>query len=96
MPSRTSEEPTFDLMRYARQGPGRRDRLSLAEVRQIERIVGRAPEVMAKVLPRGANDLAAVRKHLDYIGRKGEHRDRRWTTGPRRRCWGRLTGRLGS
>jgi hypothetical protein len=27
---------------------------------------------MVKVLPRGANNLAAVRKHLDYIGRKGE------------------------
>jgi hypothetical protein len=27
---------------------------------------------MVKVLSRGANDLAAVRKHLDYIGRKGK------------------------
>jgi hypothetical protein len=26
---------------------------------------------MVKILPRGANDLTAVRKHLDYIGRKG-------------------------
>ena len=27
---------------------------------------------MVKVLSRGANDLGAVRRHLDYIGRKGE------------------------
>jgi hypothetical protein len=27
---------------------------------------------MVKVLPRGANDPTAVRKHLEYIGRKGE------------------------
>ena len=72
MPSRTLEEPLFDLLSYARHGPGRRDHLSPAEVRQIERTIRRAPEVMIKVLPRGANDLAAVRKHLDYIGRKGE------------------------
>src|SRR3984885_10019502 len=72
MPTRTPEELPFDLMSYARPGPGRRDRLSPVEVRQIERTVGRTPEVMVKVLRMGATDLAAVRRHLDYIGRKGE------------------------
>ena len=62
----------FDLFSYARPGPGRRDRLSPAEVEQIARTVRRTPEVMVKVLPRGAQTAGAVRKHLDYIGRKGE------------------------
>ena len=71
MPTMNSE-PLFDLFSFGRRGPGRRDRLSPAEVAQIARTVGRAPEVMVKVLSRGANDLGAVRRHLDYIGRKGE------------------------
>jgi hypothetical protein len=62
----------FDLFSYARPGPGRRDRLSPAEVEQIARTVRRTPEVMVKVLPRGAQTAGAVSKHLDYIGRKGE------------------------
>jgi hypothetical protein len=69
MPTR---EGLFDLFSYARPGPGRRDRLSPAEVEQIARTVRRTPEVMVKVLPRGAHTAGAVRKHLDYIGRKGE------------------------
>jgi Relaxase/Mobilisation nuclease domain len=69
MPNRA---PLFDLFSYAQPGPGRRDRLSPAEVEQIARTVRRTPEVMVKVLPRGAQTGGAVRKHLDYIGRKGE------------------------
>jgi Relaxase/Mobilisation nuclease domain len=67
-----TREPLFDLFSYARQGPGRRDRLSPAEVEQIARTVRRTPEVMVKVLPRGAQTAGAVSKHLEYIGRKGE------------------------
>jgi type IV secretory pathway VirD2 relaxase len=62
----------FDLASYARRGPGRRDRLLPTELQQIARTVERTPEVMVKVLSKGAGDLAAVRKHIDYIGRKGE------------------------
>jgi hypothetical protein len=69
MPTR---ESLFDLFSYARPGPGTRDRLSPAEVEQIARTVRRTPEVVVKVLPRGAQTAGAVRKHLDYIGRKGE------------------------
>jgi Relaxase/Mobilisation nuclease domain len=65
-----SNQPMFDLLSYARRGPGRRDSLLPAEILQVARTVRRTPEVMVKILPRGANDLAAVRKHLDYIGRK--------------------------
>jgi MobA/VirD2-like, nuclease domain len=68
---RNASEPAFDLFSYARRGPGRRDRWSPAEIAQVARTVGRAPEVMVKVLSRGATNLAAVRKHLDYIDRKG-------------------------
>jgi len=69
MPTR---ESLFELFSYARPGPGRRDRLSPAEVEQVARTVRRTPEVIVKVLPRGAQTVGAVRKHLDYIGRKGE------------------------
>jgi len=88
MPSRVHNEPLFELFSYARRGPGRargfrlktdcpsgpgrRDNLSSTGIQQIARTVGRTPEVMVKVLPKGASDLKAVRKHLDYIGRKGE------------------------
>jgi hypothetical protein len=64
--------PLFDIASYARRGPGRRDRLSPAEVQQIARTVGRTPEVMVKVLSGGGQDLGAVRRHLDYLGRAGE------------------------
>lgn len=67
-----NNEPLFDLFSYARRGPGRRDRLSSIDLPQIARTVGRTPEVMVKVLSRSARDLNAVRKHLEYIGRKGE------------------------
>jgi hypothetical protein len=72
MRSRTSSELLFDLFSYARHGPGRRDHLSAGEIEQVARTTGRAPEVMVKVLTKGAASVAAVRKHLDYIGRKGE------------------------
>ena len=67
-----SREPLFDLMSYARRGPGRRDHLSPAQILQIARTVQRTPEVMVKVLPRGTNSLASVQKHLGYIGRNGD------------------------
>jgi hypothetical protein len=57
---------------HGRRGPGRRDRLSPAQIQQIARTVARTPEVMVKVLPAGANSVAAVRQHLAYVGRQGE------------------------
>ena len=71
MANRVIDDPLFDLGSYARRGPGRRDHLTPSQAEQVARTVGRTPEVMVKVLPRGANDLGAVRRHLDYIGRKG-------------------------
>lgn len=71
MPTRMDKEPPFDLLSYARRGPGRRDRLSKSEIEQIARTARRTPEVMVKVLPKGVNTLGAVRRHFSYIGRDG-------------------------
>ena len=72
MPSQAYSQPLFDLFSFARRGPGRRDHLSPGEVQQVARTVRRTPEVMVKVLRKSANTLSAVRKHLEYIGRKGD------------------------
>jgi hypothetical protein len=72
MPSQAYSQPIFDLFSFARRGPGRRDRLSQGEIQQVARTVRRTPEVMVKVLPKPANTLATVQKHLGYIGRRGE------------------------
>jgi hypothetical protein len=66
-------QPLFDLVAYGRGGPRENGgRLTPAQVEQIRRTVQRAPEVMVKVLPKDSNDLKAVRRHLDYIGRYGK------------------------
>jgi hypothetical protein len=62
----------LDIASYARPGPGRRDRLSPAEIDLISRTVHRAPEVMVKVLTRGGQDLKSVQRHLAYLNREGE------------------------
>ena len=76
MPKRTFRiregEPLLDIASYGRGGPRESSgRLTPGQAEQIRRTVGRAPEVMVKVLPRASNDFKAVGKHLDYIGRKG-------------------------
>jgi hypothetical protein len=75
MPKRTFKmldgEPLLDVVSYGRGGPTGTT-LTPAQVEQIRRTVRRTPEVMVKILPRASNDLKAVGKHLDYIGRKGE------------------------
>ena len=65
-------ERWLDIGTHARQGPGRRDRLSPAQIGVIARTVHRTPEVMVKVLNRGGQNLGAVARHLDYLTRKGE------------------------
>ena len=63
--------PLLDIASYARRGPGRRDWLSPAEIEHISLTVQRAPEVMVKVLTRGGQDTGAVRRHFEYLNRKG-------------------------
>jgi hypothetical protein len=65
--------PLLDIVSYGRGGPGETgDKLTPAQLEQIRRTVQRTPEAVVKVLPRASNDLKAVGKHLDYIGRNGE------------------------
>jgi hypothetical protein len=66
-------EPLLDIASYGRNGPHETGgRLTPGQIEQIQRTVRRTPEVVVKILPRASNDLKAVGKHLDYIGRKGE------------------------
>ena len=71
-PINLASEPLLDIAAYARRGPGRRDRLSPAEIERITRTVRRTPEVMVKVLSRGSQDLKAVHGHLDYLRDRDE------------------------
>lgn len=66
-------EPLLDIVSYGRGGPRKTGgRLTPAQVEQIRRTVQRVPEAVVKVLPRDSNDLKAVGKHFDYIGRYGK------------------------
>ena len=64
-------EPLLNVASYARGGPRAADRLTPSQIEQIRLTVNRAPEAVVKVLPRSSNDLKAVGKHIDYIGRRG-------------------------
>ena len=65
------EEPLLNIASYARGGPRAADRLTPSQAEQIRLTVNRAPEAVVKVLPHASNDLKAVGRHLDYIGRQG-------------------------
>jgi hypothetical protein len=62
----------FDLVSYGRRGPGGSSGLSSGQIEQIARTVGRTPEVVVKVLPKDSNDARSIRRHIDYIGRRGD------------------------
>lgn len=62
----------IDIGSYGRHGPGRRDRLSPAQVAFIARTVHRTPEVMIKMLNQGGRNLGSVARHLRYLDRNGE------------------------
>lgn len=64
--------PLLDIASYARRGPGRRDRLSPAEIAQIARTVRRVPEAVVKVLAKDSNNIASISRHIGYIGRYGD------------------------
>lgn len=64
--------PLLDLVSFGRKGPGRRDRLTSGDVAHVRRTVDRTPEVMVKVLSKGGQDAKAVRRHLDYLSRRGD------------------------
>lgn len=65
------EEPLLNIASYGRSGSRAADRLTPAQIEHIRLTVNRAPEVMVKVLSQASNDLKAVGRHFDYIGRRG-------------------------
>ena len=72
MKRQIADELTFDFRSYGRVGRVDRDRLTPAQAQLVARTAARTPEVMVKVLSGGATSAKAVRRHLEYIGRKGE------------------------
>jgi MobA/VirD2-like, nuclease domain len=68
----SEEEALFDFISHGRGSPSRRQSLSIGQIEQITRTVGRTPEVMLKVINKGSSSSKAVQGHLGYIGRKGE------------------------
>lgn len=67
----SGELALFDLLSYARRGPGRTDRLSPAQVEQVARTVRRTPEVMVKVSG-GGTSAKGVAAHFKYLNRRPE------------------------
>ena len=66
------EELAFNFRAHGRVGRVDRARLTPAQAQLVARTAARTPEVMIKVLSGGATSANAVRRHLEYIGRKGE------------------------
>jgi hypothetical protein len=67
-----TREPWLDVISYGRGSPSRGQSLSVGQIKQITRTVGRTPEVVLKVINKGSSSSKAVQGHLGYIGRKGE------------------------
>lgn len=68
-----SGETLLDIGSYARPGPQSQVQLTAAQVAQIHRTVTRMPEVVIKVTSGGgATDSGGIRRHLSYIGRRGQ------------------------
>ncbi|MDR6890764.1 MULTISPECIES: relaxase/mobilization nuclease domain-containing protein [Variovorax] len=62
---------TLDIVSYGRRGPAGQLRFGADQIAQIQRTVGRTPEVMVKVSG-GGRDIGGVEAHLRYIGRHGK------------------------
>uniref|UniRef100_C5D071 MobA/VirD2-like nuclease domain-containing protein n=1 Tax=Variovorax paradoxus (strain S110) TaxID=543728 RepID=C5D071_VARPS len=70
-PADALRDMTLDIVSYGRRGPGGQLRLGADHIAQIQRTVGRTPEVMVKVSG-GGRDVGGVEAHLRYIGRHGK------------------------
>jgi hypothetical protein len=71
MRQRGMEAPFLDLFSAARAGPPGSMQFTPAQMEQIQRTVGRTPEVMVKVTGGGTRHRAVV-AHFAYISRQGE------------------------
>ena len=72
MKQQIAEELALEFWSYARAGRVDRLHLTPAQARLVARTAATTPEVMVKVLSGGATSARAVRRHLEYVGRKGE------------------------
>jgi hypothetical protein len=72
MNRRVAEELAFNFRAYGRIGRADRVQLTPVQAQLVARTAARTPEVMVKVLSGGATSAKAVKRHLEYIGRKGE------------------------
>ena len=72
MPAATPDRALFDLRSFARRGPLQRHHVVNSHVDQIARTAHRTPEVMIKVLAKGAAQVSAAKSHIQYIGRRGD------------------------
>jgi hypothetical protein len=61
----------LDIVSYGRRGPNGMQHFGADQIAQIQRTVGRTPEVMVKVSG-GGRDVGGVEAHLRYIGRHGK------------------------
>jgi hypothetical protein len=66
------DAPWFNFVSYGRMGRSERMDLTPVQIEHIRHTIGRSPEVMIKVLSKGATTMRAVAAHIDYVGRKGE------------------------
>jgi hypothetical protein len=72
MKRQIAEELAFNFRSHGRVGRVDRAHLSPAQAQLVARTAARTPEVMVKILSGGATSAKAVRRHLEYVGRKGE------------------------
>jgi hypothetical protein len=70
-PADAPRDMTLDIVSYGRRGPSGQLRFGSDQIAQIQRTVGRTPEVMVKVSG-GGRDIGGVEAHLRYIGRHGK------------------------
>jgi hypothetical protein len=69
-PATAERDMALDIVSYGRRGPSGTLRFGADQIAQIQRTVGRTPEVMVKVSG-GGRDVGGVEAHLRYIGRHG-------------------------
>ncbi|SEF29793.1 relaxase/mobilization nuclease domain-containing protein [Variovorax sp. NFACC27] len=70
-PANGVRDMALDIVSYGRRGPGGTLRFGSGEITQVQRTVGRTPEVMVKVSG-GGRDVGGVEAHLGYISRHGK------------------------
>jgi hypothetical protein len=66
-----AEELVFNIRAYGRRGRADRATLTPAQAQPVARAAARTPDVMVKVLSGGASSAKAVKRHLEYVGRRG-------------------------